>query len=167
MAETKETAPRPGADEPRPIDLHEFGEFLNERQKHYEKKLKNGGKNLEELSRGVSALLAGQIQFSKEMKQLATRVEVREMIESHATTCALARPKDSPGAFEIGRGGIKATGYAAIRTAYIAILAIAVFLAFVAPTLPQIITAWKGKPAQQAQQERPADENRNTAPVKQ
>lgn len=139
-----------------PIDEHGQGEHLHARQKHYEHQLKNGGKTMEDLARGVSTILAGQMSIGAKIDALATRTEVREMIESHATTCRLARVDDG-GNLTIGKSGLVATGSGAVRAAIWVVVAAAVFFAIVAPNLGEIISAWRGHSA-------PAQTEARTAP---
>ena len=134
------------------IDRLETPDVLHRRLIHYEQGLKNGGKgDMALLSRGVSAVLASQIQMRgmqtdihETLKTLATRDEVRSMIFSHASTCASARGGPNPSdSLEIGKGWLRARGDSAVRMAVVAVALLAFVLYVAVPYGEQLIRAWR------------------------
>lgn len=148
------------------IDKLEDPDVLHRRLRHYEHGLKNGGKgDTELLSRGVSALLASQIQMRdtqvkiyEQLDQLATRTEVREMIANHATTCAEARPRPEAESIDVSKGGIKAVGTKSVTAVKWGVGLLVLLLIVLGPQLPGMIRAYKGAaevpaPAAKAEQQ--------------
>ena len=133
------------------IDMHNEGSGLKERLTHYEEHLKNGSQDdRKAIARGVSAMLASQVEQSKQLALLATRDEVRDMISAHATTCALARPAQLPQQEEsisFFGGKVSAKGRKAIW-ATLLIVAVGALLAFYAlPFANDLLATWRGTAA--------------------
>ena len=133
------------------IDMHNEGSGLKERLTHYEEHLKNGSQDdRKAIARGVSAMLASQVEQSKQIALLATRDEVRDMISAHATTCALARPappEPEPEEISIWGSKFSGKGKAAVTTIKWLGVAAGAILVMSLPYLGGLITAWKGTAA--------------------
>lgn len=127
------------------LDLNSEGAGLKARLEHYEGHLKNGSQDdRKAIARGVSALLAASVETSKKLDEMATRAEVRGMISSHATTCALARPPQTTEEISIWGSKFSGKGKAAVATIKWLGFAAGALLIMSLPYLAGLITAWKG-----------------------
>ena len=119
-------------------ELHEHAQHLT-----------NGSKgDIKKISEAVATIAQSQIHMQAKVDQLPARPEVREMIVTHAQTCALARG-DSASGFSIGKGGLRATG----KVAFWAVVALVVVIAVAGPYVASWISAWKGEKAAEARAE--------------
>lgn len=137
VPEQRETA----AERRQTMDHSRVGAALLESADH----LRNGGKNDHELFiRSFAVMLESQKLQQDLLSELPKRTEVREMITTHATQCALARKEtEETSGLLLGRAGLQATGKAAIW----AVIALIVLIAVLGPYIPDIISAWrKDKP---------------------
>jgi hypothetical protein len=153
------------------IDLHNEGVGLKERLEHYEGHLKNGSQDdRRAIARGVSALLAASVEHSKKLAELATRPEVREMISSHATTCAMARPAQVPPQEEsisFFGGKVSAKGRKSIWATLIIVAILALLLFYALPFANDLLATWKGTAAKAEQAVQKAEQAAEVAVVSQ
>ena len=123
----------------------ELAEKMQEQAEH----LTNGSKgDLRRMSEGIAVMLDSQKHMQDKVDRLPTRPEVREMIISHAQTCALARG-DSASSFSFGKSGFRASGRA---VTWVAVAAV-VLLGLSAPYIASWISAWKGEKLAEAREE--------------